>query len=339
MMDLLLIITVVMAFALADRLTRRLMAVSWLGEEWLDHPNDRSLHQRPTPRSGGIAIVSSVALVGMVVGFVYLQQQMLYLLGGASLLVLVAYWDDRGHVAARYRLLAQLMAASILVSGGVPEAISVFGTVWRPTFFLNVVLFILFVVWMTNLYNFRDGMDGFAGGMAVFGFGTLAILGTGHHAPGYVLFNLGVAAAAGGFLRSNFPPAGIFMGDIGSTALGFLAAGSIIWGLEEGIFSPLAGTMPFAVFIVDATVTLMQRMWRRERVWEAHRSHYYQRLVRLGWSHRRVVRLEYGLMGLSCTAALTFDRLGAQGQIGLAVGLGAVFAFAMWGVSRYEGST
>lgn len=338
-MSMALVLIPLLALVVSMVLTRILMQASWLGSEWLDHPNDRSLHQRPTPRSGGIAITSGVLLAGLCVGSLFGQQHLLYLGLGASVLVAVAYWDDRGHVAPHYRLLAQVVSAFILVSAGMPEVIFLPGIDWRPNFLANVVLLTLFVVWMTNLYNFMDGMDGLAAGMAVLGFGTLALLAADDGVPGYVLFNLGVAAAAAGFLRYNFPPAGIFMGDIGSTLLGFLAAGSIIWGVEKGLFSALAGLLPFAVFVVDATVTLMQRIWRRERIWEAHRSHYYQRMAGAGWSHRRVVLLEYGLMALACTAGLAFDHLKVIDQVMLIAGLGGIFGLAMWAVFRWERST
>ena len=152
---------------------------------------------------------------------------------------------------------------------------------------------------MINLYNFMDGMDGFAGGMAVSGFGAFAILGwmAGHDA--FMAINLVISAAAAGFLIFNFPPARIFMGDIGSSVLGLLAASLSLWGARDGVFPFWIAVLVFSPFIVDATVTLIRRLLRREKIWQAHKTHYYQTLVQAGWGHRKTVLLEYAIM-LGC---------------------------------------
>ena len=192
----------------------------------------------------------------------------------------------------------------------------------------------LFTVWMINLYNFMDGMDGFAGGMAVIGFSTLAWLGWAD--SGFATFCLIVAAASTGFLIHNFPPAKIFLGDTGSTALGFLAASCSLWGASAGLFPFWVALLVFSPFIADATVTLLRRLLRGEKVWEAHRSHYYQRLVLLGWGHRRTVLAEYALMLACAGSALLAVRLPPVGQISLAMAWGLIYGFLMWGVGRLE---
>ena len=135
---------------------------------------------------------------------------------------------------------------------------------------------------MTNLYNFMDGMDGLAGGMGVFGFGFLGLAGWLHGDTGFAVQSWVIAAAALGFLRFNFPPAQIFMGDAGSTVFGFLAAVFILQAQRRGLLPVWCGILIFSPFVVDATVTLIRRVLRGDAIWIAHRSHYSQRLVTLG---------------------------------------------------------
>jgi UDP-N-acetylmuramyl pentapeptide phosphotransferase/UDP-N-acetylglucosamine-1-phosphate transferase len=159
-----------------------------------------------------------------------------------------------------------------------------------------VLLAVVAIVWMTNLYNFMDGMDGLAGGMAIFGFGSLAITAwlAGNGPVAFV--TVSIAAAAGAFLWFNFHPARIFLGDAGSTVFGFLAAGLSLIGWQDGIWSLWFPVLVFSPFIVDATVTLLKRAFQGEPFWQPHRTHFYQRLVLSGWGHRKTVLAEYGLM-------------------------------------------
>ncbi len=197
----------------------------------------------------------------------------------------------------------------------------------------------MFVIWMTNLNNFMDGMDGFAGGMAVFGFGTLGLLG---HLAGdgyYAAVCWVIASASAGFLVWNFPPARIFMGDTGSLALGLLAAALSLWADRYGLFPLWLALLVFAPFVVDATLTLARRTLKGKRIWEAHRSHYYQRLVQAGWSHRRTVLWEYGLMFLcSVCALLAFSSSTGEQWLIVSGVLGACLA-AIAGVRRIEQRT
>ena len=192
----------------------------------------------------------------------------------------------------------------------------------------------LFVLWMINLYNFMDGMDGFAGGMAVIGFTTLAWLGRAD--TEFAAVCMTIAAACAGFLVYNFPPARLFLGDTGSTALGFLAAACSLWGSQAGLFPFWAALWVFSPFIVDATVTLLRRLVRGERVWEAHRSHYYQRLVLLGWGHRRTVLAEYALMLACAGAAILAVQLPTGGILALAAGGLCIYGLLIRGVIWLE---
>ena len=171
------------------------------------------------------------------------------------------------------------------------------------------------MAWIVNLYNFMDGMDGFAGGMTVIGFTTLAALCASRGAAELAAMSLAVAASALGFLLFNFPPARIFMGDLGSSLLGYLCAVAML-SAESSASIPLwISALVFSPFIVDASVTLARRTLAGERPWRAHRDHFYQRLVRLGWGHRKTVVCEYGLM-LACAVSAAAALPSAAGPPG-----------------------
>jgi UDP-N-acetylmuramyl pentapeptide phosphotransferase/UDP-N-acetylglucosamine-1-phosphate transferase len=275
----------------------------WLA---LDIPNRRSLHSRPTPRTGGLAILAGAA-AGI---FTYWLLAGQLLLGSASAgaviaLLAVALIDDHYHIAAGLRLLIQAIAVALLLFS---EAVA--GPLSLPWFVL-----LLGLLWMINLYNFMDGMDGFAAGMAIFGFGTFALLAW---QTGNMDFALGctlIVAACTGFLLLNFPPAKLFMGDAGSTVLGLLAGIVILKAHVDAILPVWLGVLVFSPFIVDASVTLTTRLLRGERVWVAHKTHYYQRLVESGWGHRKTVLAEYALMAGCGGSAVLAAGLPPAGQI------------------------
>jgi len=272
----------------------------------VDHPNERSLHQTPVPRTGGVAVVIGIALglaiaVTMIaavgpLGWIALAA---LLVGGISLL------DDHRDVSQRYRLLAHAGAALLLYFSGLRwEQVGLPGLDAGLPNWLALGLTLIYIVWMINLYNFMDGMDGFAGGMALFGFGALAVLGLIGDAPTFAISALVIAAAAGGFLTRNFPPARIFLGDVGSSVLGLLAAAMTLWGAGLGLFPLWVGWLVFSPFIVDATWTLLRRIVNAEPFWRAHRSHHYQRLVLAGWGHRRTLLRAYLLMLAAAASAI-----------------------------------
>jgi len=246
----------------------------------LDVPNDRSLHRLPVPRSGGMAIMA-----GIFAGFAILQTPLAVVLPAAALVV-VSHFDDARGLPIPLRLGAQLAAAAAF-------AFSAF-----PTVALSLLV-VLGILWMANLYNFMDGSDGLAGGMTVIGFASLAV-GAWMSGNDASLIECAIVAAAGAaFLLFNFPPARLFMGDAGSVPLGFLVAALSLSGWRDGDWPLWFPAAVFAPFIADATVTLLKRAVARERIWEAHNNHYYQRIVRMGWSHRRTALVEYALM-LAC---------------------------------------
>lgn len=274
-----------------------------------DEPNPRSLHVHPVPRTGGIAIMAAVTAAGA------LLQASLAVLGCAFALAVVSFVDDRGGLPAHVRFLAHGAAAAGWLALALPGA---------PAWLLPVLF--LAIVWVTNLYNFMDGMDGLAGGMTAFGFGAYAI---GFWLAGEAasaLFSASVAAAALGFLWFNFHPARIFMGDVGSIPLGFLAAAVGLHGWRDGAWPIWFPVAVFSPFIFDATVTLLRRAARGERIWEAHRTHYYQRLVQLGWGHRNTALAEYALMAGCAVVALAALRVPLTVQVAVCVAGAVAYA-------------
>lgn len=259
----------------------------------VDKPNERSLHSSFIPRTGGLAIMAGVLVTWLFIGVSYE-----WLLLPAALIA-VSLVDDIRGLKARWRFLAQIVVCGVFLALH-PQNVPL----WA------MPLLLLAMVWMVNLYNFMDGSDGLAGGMALFGFGAYA-------AAAYLAGNAELAAlctiiatANLAFLVFNFHPAKIFMGDAGSIPLGFLAAAIGLSGWQQGAWSVWFPILVFSPFIVDASVTLLKRILRREKIWQAHKSHYYQRLVQMGWGHRRTALMEYGVMlmaSLSGILALTYD--------------------------------
>jgi UDP-N-acetylmuramyl pentapeptide phosphotransferase/UDP-N-acetylglucosamine-1-phosphate transferase len=172
---------------------------------------------------------------------------------------------------------------------------------------LEVAVLTLALAWITNLYNFMDGSDGLAGGMSVIGFGAYAAAAQLGGDAALAALCIALSAASAGFLTHNLHPAKIFLGDIGSIPLGFLAGGLGIVGWRNDLWPLWFPVLVFAPFIGDATATLIKRAIRGARIWEAHRDHYYQRMVRAGLGHRATAYVAYAAM-IVCAAAALFGR-------------------------------
>lgn len=262
-----------------------------------DIPNERSLHVKPVLRVGGLAIMLGVAL-----GCATQERHVIWLvLPPTLLLCAVSFIDDWRGLSASWRLLTHLVAACIfLILADFPAH-----------GFLLGVLLLLAIIWMTNVFNFMDGADGLAGGMALIGFSTYGVVGLMHDDIALALLNFTVASASLAFLFYNFSPARIFMGDAGSIPLGFFASvmGTIGW--SRGHWPFWFPILVFSPFIVDASVTLLKRMIRADKITQAHKEHYYQRLIRMGWGHRPTALSEYVLMacaGISAIAGLRWTQ-------------------------------
>lgn len=284
---------------------------------WLapDRPNERSLHERPVPRTGGVAV-----LLGSAVAFAAGVASVRLALALALCLAVVSFIDDVRGMPTALRLAAHLAAAALFA-----------WYVLSPMALLELTLVVLAITWLTNLYNFMDGSDGLAGGMALIGFGAygLAAWLAGHEA--LALLGFAVAAAAGAFLVLNFHPARIFLGDVGSIPLGFLAGAAGILGWRDDVWPLWFPVLVFGPFIGDATLTLAKRLIRGERVWRAHREHYYQRMVRMGLGHRNTALIAYAAMLVCAGAALLGRAMPPHLQAAAFFGGSAVLAgLAVW---------
>ena len=324
----------VVAFLVSAALTHCLCAVGHRVSQ-VDVPNERSLHDTPTPRSGGLAIVVCTAVFGLATAWSLGARMPWLAIGAAGLVAVVSYLDDHVGVSPLVRL-AVHFAAAALVGAGMKPGIAALGPLASLPEGAQVVAIVVFLSWFTNLYNFMDGMDGFAGGMTVIGFGVYAVLAFVAGAPVFAALCAVIAASAAGFLLYNFPPARIFMGDVGSSTLGFLAGTFALVGIRDGVLQAPAALLVFAPFSVDATATLLKRAITGERVWRPHRTHYYQRLVRLGWGHRRTVLSEYAVMIACAATAVAGSRIGASAWKVLVPSWAAVFVGLMWIVHRLE---
>jgi Fuc2NAc and GlcNAc transferase len=285
-----------------------------LHKQLMDVPNARSSHTVPTPRGGGVGIVAAFMLglpLLVLTGWVTVADACVLAIPGTAVAA-IGFADDHGHIPARWRLLGHFSAAGIgLALLNTLPVIPLWSGVTLSGAWLTVPL-VVGVVWLLNLYNFMDGIDGIAGVQAVtvcLGFALLAYL---HATPADVALALLLAAASGGFLCWNLPPAKIFMGDAGSGFLGIAIA--LLW-LKISSHAPQvfwAGLVLMGVFVVDATWTLLVRLKRGEKVYEAHRSHAYQHAAMRYGSHGKVTAA-VGLFNLVWLLPVTIAL--ASGQI------------------------
>jgi len=298
-----------------------------LSHALLDIPNERSSHSVQTPRGGGLAI-ATVVLVGLAVlerAHLIEPRLAIALFGGGLLVAVVGWLDDRHEVRPSLRMVAHVAAAAWTVAwlGGMPNL-----TISAGVAHLGVggtALAMLGIVWLINLYNFMDGIEGLAAAEAFVVAAAGALLLAGPSLP-LALVALLVAAAAAGFLIWNWPPARLFMGDVGSGFLGYTFGGLALASENARALPALLWLALLGPFFVDATVTLLRRMLRGERWYAPHRTHAYQRAVQAGWSHRQVTVLMAGLSAVLAGAGhlvvrahsgLAYLMAGAAGGLGL----------------------
>lgn len=251
-----------------------------LARRLIDVPNARSSHSEPTPRGGGVAIVLSYLLALPILGFwgAIAVDVMWALLGTGACVAVLGFLDDHGHIPVRWRLIGHFTGAiwALFWLGGLPP-LTLFGFSLDLSW-LGHLLAVVYLVWLLNLYNFMDGIDGLASIEAIcvsLGGGLLYVL-SGEARSAEVFLPLVLAAAVLGFLVWNFPPARIFMGDAGSGFLGItlgILSIQAAWVSSQLLWAWL---ILLGVFVVDATFTLFRRLLRGDKVYEAHRSHAYQ---------------------------------------------------------------
>ena len=305
----------------------------------LDIPNQRSSHSRPTPRGGGLAVAFVTILGWVALGIIFQPATSAAALWayalGAGMIALVSWCDDLYSLSAAKRFAVHGLAALV--------AIVAFGY-WHTILFLpsgsltlgaaGAVLTWLWIVGLTNAYNFMDGSDGLAGSQAVIAGLGWACLGWMANFP--LLTNLSLLLAVGslGFLPHNWPPARIFMGDVGSAFLGYSFAVLPLLALCAGgplaALSPILGLLLVWPFVFDAGLTFLRRLCRGENVLAAHRSHLYQRLMIAGHSHRFVLLLYSGLAIVGAMAAI----FSLQHPVALWASAGLLPALA-WSLCRF----
>ena len=289
----------------------------------LDHPNPRSLHTAPVPRTGGVGL-----MLGVLVSWIFLPVALpLPVWVGVGLLVSVSLADDIFGLPVGWRLLLHGAAAAWFCAALLSDTHG-----WMIAAMAAVA-----IIWMTNLYNFMDGSDGLAGGMALFGFGFYGLTAWLAGNETFAVLNFCVAAAAAAFLLFNFHPARIFMGDAGAIPLGFLAATLGVLGWQQGLWPLWFPLLVFSPFIADASVTLAKRALAGKKIWQAHREHYYQRLVQSGWGHRNTALLGYVLMLVAGASAMWAARQHDVMQLGTGAVWCGVYFLMMLVFDRYWG--
>jgi UDP-GlcNAc:undecaprenyl-phosphate/decaprenyl-phosphate GlcNAc-1-phosphate transferase len=282
----------------------------------LDYPNSRSLHSEPTPRTGGVGL-----MLGILAAWIFFAADLPPSIWvGVFLLALISLADDIFNLPVWSRLLVQG-----LVAAGISVMLLSDAYGWVVMFSVMVG-----VIWMSNLYNFMDGSDGLAGGMALIGFGYYGLAALLAGSSDYALINFSISAAAMAFLIHNFYPARIFMGDVGAIPLGFLAAGLGLLGWIDGLWSMWLPLLVFSPFIADSTVTLIKRCLRGEKIWLAHCEHYYQRAVQSGLGHRNTALLGYVLMLLVGASAVWVSRYDLTVQYWVGVVWGCIYLVLMF---------
>ena len=256
---------------------------------WLDHPNDRSSHRAVIPRGAGIVLAVLITSAA----FALLPERPLFSasFGAAFAVALIGWWDDLRSIAARYRFGLYWLSAMVAVAAIYPALIE--PALSRPARVLLALLAIsLALVWLTNLYNFMDGINGIAGFEACFVLGSILWLGAGSGFDDqlrpllyFIIF------AIAGFLLWNFPAAKVFMGDAGSAYLGSLIGVLMLWSVQLGGPSLFSWLTLLGVFVVDTAYTLAVRLATGQRWYAAHRTHAYQQLSSRLHSHTRTVLL------------------------------------------------
>jgi Fuc2NAc and GlcNAc transferase len=302
----------------------------------LDVPNARSSHRQATPRGGGLGIFLAFGTASLGAGILGTlpTELTVALLGGSSMVALVGWMDDHRSLPAWWRVIVHLISAAWVLFwlGGFPSL--ALGPISLSLGWLGIPLAILALVWLTNLFNFMDGIDGLAGMQAVYGglAGALLLLATGQQGLALTAFCL--AAASAGFLLWNWSPARIFMGDIGSGLLGFVFGFLVLAG-ERGGLPALVWVIVLGGFVYDATFTLARRVMRGERWYKPHRTHAYQRLVQLGFSHQQVT-LGYCLLNLVILWPMAWLAWLSQEWLPWLLGLSTGIGWLLWKLATKE---
>ncbi len=287
-------------------------------------PGERQSHELATPTGGGLGLIFSllVTTAGMQIFFLPLPTfWWLHMLPGVVILAAAGWFDDRQHISSLVRLLIQLVVSFWLLS---------FICFQNPVINASMCAgIIVAMIWLMNLYNFMDGSNGMAGFQGVFAGLVMAVLFLLGNQFAMAMLSLAVAACCAGFLPLNFPRASVFMGDVASVPLGFIFASLAVHGWHTGAISPAQSILIMSVFFVDATLTLLARVFAGERWYTAHNQHVYQRLIAQGWSHSRVLVIYQAINVILVLPAIALAVMYTQFAI-VTVGLTLLILGACW---------
>ncbi len=318
--------------ALATWTTARLRR--WVAEKRiLDVPNERSSHAQPTPRGGGLTIAVGSTIAGACAIVLHPIGSWVAVIVGGALIAAIGWLDDVKSLGVKIRFGAQIAAAIAVIALSSASLTVALPFAAQASGVVALVLGGLWIVGLTNSYNFMDGIDGIAGTQGVVaGLGWLWF-GLRVDALDISIFAAALAGTSAGFLVHNWPPAKIFMGDVGSTYLGFALAGLGVLGTMRDPLLGGAGALLVWPFVFDAGSTFVSRLLRRQDVLRPHREHLYQRLLIAGWSHRAVTVLYGGLAVLG----VGFAALWLEGAaVAVLAGLGVACVVLWMGVLRVE---
>lgn len=295
-------------------------------QQLLDIPNERSAHTQPTPRGGGLGFVIAFAItswLGVIAQIDFPDQIPDWFVESSTIfqdmamiwlslipLVIIGILDDRFEVPAKIRYIVQLGASFLIIAYVGPFEFPVLQDLGIAGYILEFILTIIGMTSLINFYNFMDGLDGLVAGVTAIQLSFLALW-FGHF---QLLF---LVAGLLGFLPWNWSPAKIFMGDVGSTVLGGIIAISLL--NNDGNLNHNWLAVPILMPVIGDTIyTIIRRLRRRENIFQAHRSHLYQRLQQAGWSHQQVTST---YMGMSLLIAITLNSINGWiivlGSIGL----------------------
>ena len=299
----------------------------------LDIPNERSSHTRPVPRGGGLAIVIVTLVGGLLYGAftsIASWSSLVAYTTGATLVALVSWLDDLGSVPSWLRFAVHSLGALLALGGfGYWHMVDLPLLGVLHLGYLGLPVTFLWIVGLTNAYNFMDGIDGIAGGQAVIAGFSWAMLGWLSGQPLVGVFGLLLAASSLGFLGHNWPPARIFMGDVGSAFLGYTFSVLSVIAAQHAPHLALAGVLLVWPFVFDTIFTFLRRFYRGEHIFSAHRSHLYQRLVIAGASHRSVT-VGYICLALAGTALALAYLLALPGSPLMVALLLPILCLVLW---------
>jgi len=293
---------------------------------------------RRISRSGGIAIIASLALVTGLGPVLAANLVPIRFLAAGAAIAVVSLLDDIVGLPAGYRLLVHSLAAVVVVESGMAIGADVVpGLSGSFPAWVAVPVTLLFIVWTVNLYNFTDGIDGLACGVGVVGLAAFSWIGFESGSPRFSQSAALASAACLGLLPFNWSPARLFLGDLGSTLLGYVIAAFTLWARRDGVMPVWVAVLIFSPVLWDTTSTLVRRVAQGHSPFEAHVDHVYQRAVRLGYSHAQVSIVVMSLTAMTSASAILVHKRGPVLQWAAGVAWGIVFVALSGWIRRREG--